>query len=113
VVKALCLGARGVGLGRPFMYSLTYGEEGVRHAIDSEFSPISVALLVLLSLRLRVTIVVLRDEVQTTMRLLGVTRVSQLGPHLVRLCRCVPFYRGGRADACVSLLRPVAEYESD
>lgn len=36
VVKALCLGARGVGLGRPFMYALTYGEEGVRHAIDSE-----------------------------------------------------------------------------
>lgn len=36
VVKALCLGAKGVGMGRPFMYALTYGEEGVRHAIDSE-----------------------------------------------------------------------------
>ncbi|KAI5448979.1 hypothetical protein NCC49_005712 [Naganishia albida] len=60
VVKALCLGARGVGLGRPFMYALTYGEEGVRHAID-----------------------IVRDEVQTTMRLLGVTRLSQLGPHLL------------------------------
>jgi L-lactate dehydrogenase (cytochrome) len=36
VVKALCLGATGVGMGRPFMYALTYGEEGVRHAIDSE-----------------------------------------------------------------------------
>ncbi|KAJ9100871.1 hypothetical protein QFC20_005360 [Naganishia adeliensis] len=61
VVKALCLGAKGVGMGRPFMYALTYGEEGVRHAID-----------------------IVRDEVQTTMRLLGVTKLSQLGPHLVR-----------------------------
>lgn len=36
VVKALCLGAKGVGLGRPFLYSLTYGKEGVDHAIESE-----------------------------------------------------------------------------
>lgn len=28
---------------------------------------------------------VVRDEVQTTMRLLGVTKLSQLGPHLVSL----------------------------
>jgi isopentenyl diphosphate isomerase/L-lactate dehydrogenase-like FMN-dependent dehydrogenase len=26
---------------------------------------------------------VLRDEIQTTMRLLGVNRIDQLGPHLV------------------------------
>lgn len=36
VVKALCLGAKGVGMGRPFLYSLTYGQEGVVHAIESE-----------------------------------------------------------------------------
>jgi L-lactate dehydrogenase (cytochrome) len=67
-------------MGRPFMYALTYGEEGVRHAIDSE------------SLRLRPCELaeclcheaVVRDEIQTTMRLLGVTKLSQLGPHLVR-----------------------------
>ena len=35
VIKALCLGAKGVGLGRPFLYSLTYGQEGVVHAIES------------------------------------------------------------------------------
>lgn len=35
VVKALCLGAKGVGMGRPFMYALTYGEDGVAHAIES------------------------------------------------------------------------------
>lgn len=28
--------------------------------------------------------VVMRDEIETTMRLLGVTKLSQLGPHLVR-----------------------------
>lgn len=60
VIKAVCLGANGVGLGRPFLYALTYGTEGVCHAID-----------------------ILRDEVETTLRLLGVTKLSQLGPHLI------------------------------
>lgn len=64
-------------MGRPFMYALTYGEEGVRHAIDSE------SLMCALDRRL-MSVVVVRDEVQTTMRLLGVTKLSQLGPHLVR-----------------------------
>ncbi|KAJ4286314.1 hypothetical protein N0V90_013348 [Kalmusia sp. IMI 367209] len=34
IIKALCLGARAVGMGRPFLYSLTYGQEGVEHFID-------------------------------------------------------------------------------
>ena len=38
VIKALCLGAKGVGMGRPFLYSLTYGQEGVVHAIESRFN---------------------------------------------------------------------------
>ena len=38
VLKAICLGASGVLLGRPFMYSVCYGQEGVEHAIESEFS---------------------------------------------------------------------------
>ena len=37
VLKALCLGAAGVGLGRPFMYALSaYGTEGVHKAIESK-----------------------------------------------------------------------------
>ncbi|KDQ21621.1 hypothetical protein BOTBODRAFT_99401 [Botryobasidium botryosum FD-172 SS1] len=60
VVKALCLGAKAVGLGRPFLYALSYGLEGVEKAIE-----------------------VLRDEVETTMQLLGVTSIDQLGPHLL------------------------------
>ncbi|KAK5173980.1 uncharacterized protein LTR77_001059 [Saxophila tyrrhenica] len=56
VIKALCLGARGVGLGRPFMYALSaYGTEGVCKAIQ-----------------------LLSDEIETTMRLLGVTSLEQL-----------------------------------
>lgn len=34
VVKALCLGAKAVGLGRPFLYALACGDGGVDKAID-------------------------------------------------------------------------------
>lgn len=38
VIKALCLGAKGVGLGRPFMYALTaYGTEGVCRVIQRTY----------------------------------------------------------------------------
>jgi L-lactate dehydrogenase (cytochrome) len=37
IIKALCLGAKAVGMGRPFLYSLTYGQEGVEHFIESTF----------------------------------------------------------------------------
>lgn len=37
VLKALCLGARGVGLGRPFLWgNSVWGEEGCRRVIESE-----------------------------------------------------------------------------
>jgi L-lactate dehydrogenase (cytochrome) len=37
VVKALCLGAKAVGIGRPFLYALAaFGTEGVERAIDSK-----------------------------------------------------------------------------
>lgn len=36
VLKALCLGARGVGLGRPFLYGNgVWGEDGCRRVIQS------------------------------------------------------------------------------
>lgn len=37
VLKAICLGAAAVGLGRSFMYSVNYGEQGVVHATNCEF----------------------------------------------------------------------------
>ncbi|CAM1506151.1 Fc.00g057920.m01.CDS01 [Cosmosporella sp. VM-42] len=57
VVKALALGAKGVGLGRPFLYALVLGEAGVGKALR-----------------------ILKDEVETTMALLGVTSIDQLNP---------------------------------
>jgi isopentenyl diphosphate isomerase/L-lactate dehydrogenase-like FMN-dependent dehydrogenase len=37
VLKALCLGATAVGLGRPFLFgNAAYGEEGARHVISSK-----------------------------------------------------------------------------
>ena len=36
MLKALALGARAVGLGRPFLYSLAYGQEGTEHMVNSK-----------------------------------------------------------------------------
>ena len=36
IFKALCLGAKAVGMGRHFMYAANYGEEGVEHLIERE-----------------------------------------------------------------------------
>jgi len=60
IVKALCLGATAVGIGRPFLYSLCYGQEGVEHLSQ-----------------------ILKDELETSMRLLGITDVGQAHPGLV------------------------------
>ncbi|CAI7629726.1 unnamed protein product [Penicillium glandicola] len=60
IVKALALGAKGVGLGRPFLYAMTFGDRGVSKAIR-----------------------ILKHEVETTMALLGVTRIDQLNPSYV------------------------------
>jgi L-lactate dehydrogenase (cytochrome) len=37
IFKALCLGAKAVGIGRGFLYGLNYGEEGVKHYVESGF----------------------------------------------------------------------------
>ena len=60
ILKALCLGAKGVGLGRGFLYSLVLGEAGVNKAIR-----------------------ILKHEVEIGMALLGVTSIDQLGPEYV------------------------------
>lgn len=38
ILKALCLGAKGVLIGRPFLYALNYGEEGVVHLVECELT---------------------------------------------------------------------------
>ncbi|KZT10355.1 uncharacterized protein LAESUDRAFT_644780, partial [Laetiporus sulphureus 93-53] len=66
VLKALCLGARGVGLGRPFLYANgIWGEEGCRRVIQ-----------------------IMREEIETSMRLLGVNRLDQLKPELLTYMDC-------------------------
>lgn len=61
IVKALCLGAKGVGIGRPFIYAMaSYGEEGVTKLIQ-----------------------ILETEVKNNMRLLGVDKIEDLNEDLV------------------------------
>ncbi|KAJ5489804.1 Aldolase-type TIM barrel [Penicillium expansum] len=60
ILKAICLGAKAVLIGRPFLYALNYGQEGVKHLID-----------------------ILELELQTAMRLVGITDLSQAHPGLV------------------------------
>lgn len=63
VLKALCLGAKGVGLGRPFLYANScYGEKGVEKAIQ-----------------------ILKEEISLNMKLLGVSKVSELDSSLLDL----------------------------
>ncbi|EUC29216.1 hypothetical protein COCCADRAFT_40371 [Bipolaris zeicola 26-R-13] len=60
ILKAIALGATAVGVGRPYLYSLTYGTEGVEHLTQ-----------------------ILKDELETSMRLCGLTDVNQAHPGLV------------------------------
>ncbi|KAK9324888.1 FMN-dependent dehydrogenase-domain-containing protein [Lipomyces orientalis] len=61
ILKAICLGAKGVGIGRPFLYAMsTYGEPGVVRAIQ-----------------------LLKDELEMNMRLIGATKVSDLDQSFV------------------------------
>ncbi|TKA70345.1 hypothetical protein B0A55_07418 [Friedmanniomyces simplex] len=65
VLKALCLGAKAVGVGRPFLYALAaYGGKGVERCVD-----------------------VLSEELTTAMRLLGITSLDQVRPEMVNAQR--------------------------
>ncbi|KAF2627205.1 mitochondrial cytochrome-like protein b2 [Macroventuria anomochaeta] len=65
VLKALCLGATAVGVGRPFLYALAaYGTKGIERCVD-----------------------VLAEELQTGMRLLGITSLDQCRPEMVNASR--------------------------
>lgn len=61
MIKALCLGAKGVGIGRPFLYAMSsYGSDGVDRAMQ-----------------------LLKDEMEMNMRLIGCSSVDQLNSSLV------------------------------
>lgn len=79
VLKALCLGADAVGLGRPFIYAAAgWGQTGVEKAILSEPSRHQTCLM-------RSSRIVLRDEIERSMRHLGVTKLDQLSPAYLEL----------------------------
>ncbi|CEL11827.1 hypothetical protein ASPCAL14923 [Aspergillus calidoustus] len=60
ILKALCLGAKAVGIGRSFLYALQYGTEGAEHLVK-----------------------LLRGEMESAMKLLGVRNLSEVHPGLV------------------------------
>ncbi|KAJ5594696.1 FMN-dependent dehydrogenase [Penicillium hispanicum] len=61
ILKALCLGAKGVGIGRPFLYAMSaYGLDGVDRAMQ-----------------------LLKDEMEMNMRLIGAARIEDLSPALL------------------------------
>lgn len=60
ILKCMCLGATAVGMGRPFLYAVNYGQEGVEHFID-----------------------ILKSELATAMALVGITDLSRCHSGLV------------------------------
>jgi L-lactate dehydrogenase (cytochrome) len=61
IFKALALGAKAVGIGRPFLFAMSsYGQIGVERAIQ-----------------------ILKDEFEMVMRLMGVTRIDEIRPEMI------------------------------
>ncbi|KAF8167968.1 FMN-dependent dehydrogenase-domain-containing protein [Crassisporium funariophilum] len=70
VLKAICLGATAVGLGRPFLYAQSaYGVDGVSKIIQ-----------------------ILRREIVTAMRLVGASSLRDLRPEMVQRVDWQPHY---------------------
>ena len=80
IIKALCLGAKGVGIGRPFLFAMSaYGLPGVDRAMQ-----------------------LLKDEMEMNMRLIGCSSVDQLSPDLVD-CRGLSMHSTGVPADTLSL----------
>ncbi|KAI1284487.1 mitochondrial cytochrome-like protein b2 [Xylaria sp. FL0933] len=60
IFKALCLGAKAVGIGRGFLFALNYGKEGIEQFVN-----------------------ILTDELETTMQQCGITSLDQVHPGLL------------------------------
>ncbi len=94
VLKALCLGAKGVGVGRAALFGLgAGGQAGVERVFESKcFEPFSFSLFEPPRSRTvtkcygsnaNVLTAVLKAETETCMRLLGVEKIEQLGPQYI------------------------------
>lgn len=61
IVKALALGARAVGIGRPVLYGLaSYGQDGVERVLE-----------------------LLKDELEVAMRLVGAPTLAYIKPEMI------------------------------
>ncbi|KAF5646859.1 L-lactate dehydrogenase (cytochrome) [Fusarium sp. NRRL 52700] len=75
ILKAIALGATAVGIARPFLYSLVYGQKGVEHLSQ-----------------------ILKDELETSMRLAGITSLDQATPELVNTLDVDHLVTSGRIE---------------
>ncbi|KXS98738.1 hypothetical protein AC578_10483 [Pseudocercospora eumusae] len=79
ILKAIALGATAVGIGRPWLYALGYGQEGVEHMID-----------------------ILKDELSTSMKLSGITDVDDAHPGMVNTALLEPLIRSSETHPWIS-----------
>ncbi|KAJ9604198.1 hypothetical protein H2200_011032 [Cladophialophora chaetospira] len=84
ILKAICLGASAVCLGRPLLYSLAYGEKGVEHAIK-----------------------ILEAELRTAMQLVGITSLQQAHPGLLNTRQVDSFVQRGNEHPWARKVRRV------
>ncbi|PYH88747.1 hypothetical protein BO71DRAFT_488509 [Aspergillus ellipticus CBS 707.79] len=85
MLKALCLGAKGVGIGRPFLYAMSaYGQPGVERAMQ-----------------------LLKDEMEMNMRLIGANTIADLNPSMIDVRGLV----GGHAAVVPSDTLTIGAYD--
>lgn len=98
ILKAICLGATAVGMGRSMLFATNYGQDGVEHLVDSKF----ISWVVGESSSANCAIV-MQDELETAMRNIGITSLDQASPdmlhtgdvdHLVPATEAHPYARG-------------------
>ncbi|QSZ35578.1 hypothetical protein DSL72_008448 [Monilinia vaccinii-corymbosi] len=85
IFKALCLGAKAVGIGRGFLFALGWGQEGVQKYVE-----------------------ILKDELETTMRMMGVTDISQVHPGMLNTRAVDHLIPDGEEDHPYAKWRPKA-----
>ncbi|KAI5464945.1 FMN-dependent dehydrogenase [Mariannaea sp. PMI_226] len=77
ILKAIALGATAVGIARPFLYSLVYGQKGVEHLSQ-----------------------ILKDELETSMRLAGITSLDQASAAMVNTLDVDYMVPSGGTESC-------------
>lgn len=73
ILKAIALGATAVGIGRPWLYALAYGQEGVQHMSE-----------------------IFKDELVVAMKQSGIVDVDAAHPGMVNTALLEPLIRTGK-----------------